>query len=265
MPLKYLIMDVISPTFNLVWRLLSRRCRSSIELKVLPECLQINGQPCQLSFKGSPYWMAPEVIRNSNGCNLGVDIWSLGCTVIEMATARPPWSQYEGVAALFKIGNSKELPAIPRHLSDEGKDFVRQCLQRDPLKRPTAVQLLEHPFVRNAASLEKSFISSEPPAPLGNASGNVDMGHNKMSSRLESQGALKNHFKCQAVFSTLQKNEGAKKKKKGKTEREEKKKGKRQTKILVSIAMHCVYQFWECGAKRSGDHMLGMFSASTIV
>lgn len=175
------------------------RCRSTIELKVLPECLQMNGQPCQLSFKGSPYWMAPEVIRNSNGCNLGVDIWSLGCTVIEMATARPPWSQYEGVAALFKIGNSKELPAVPDHLSEEGKNFVRQCLQRDPLKRPTAVQLLEHPFLKNAASLERTFINSEPPAPLGNALCNVDMGQNKMSSRLESQGAVQNHFKSHSV------------------------------------------------------------------
>ncbi|KAF9614142.1 hypothetical protein IFM89_015461 [Coptis chinensis] len=83
----------------------------------------ITGQSCPLSFKGSPYWMAPEVIKNSSGCNLAVDIWSLGCTVLEMSTSKPPWSQYEGVAAMFKIGNSKELPAIPEHLSDDGKDF----------------------------------------------------------------------------------------------------------------------------------------------
>ncbi|KAJ6417650.1 hypothetical protein OIU84_001103 [Salix udensis] len=95
----------------------------------------ITGQSCPLSFKGSPYWMAPEVIKNSSGCNLAVDIWSLGCTVLEMATTKPPWSQFEGVAAMFKIGNSKDLPAIPDHLSDEGKDFVRQCLQ-PPLERP---------------------------------------------------------------------------------------------------------------------------------
>lgn len=110
----------------------------------------ISGQSCPLSFKGSPYWMAPEVIKNSSGCNLAVDIWSLGCTVLEMATSKPPWSQYEGIAAMFKIGNSKDLPAIPDHLSDEGKDFVRQCLQRNPKNRPVAAQLLEHPFVKNA-------------------------------------------------------------------------------------------------------------------
>ncbi|EPS60184.1 hypothetical protein M569_14620, partial [Genlisea aurea] len=108
----------------------------------------IAGQSCPLSFKGSPYWMAPEVIKNPNGCSLVVDIWSLGCTVVEMATAKPPWSQYEGVAAMFKIGNSKELPSIPETLSEEGKEFVRLCLQRNPLHRPTAAQLLEHPFVK---------------------------------------------------------------------------------------------------------------------
>ncbi|XP_010547897.1 PREDICTED: mitogen-activated protein kinase kinase kinase YODA-like isoform X3 [Tarenaya hassleriana] len=101
-----------------------------------------------LSFKGSPYWMAPEVVMNTNGYNLAVDIWSLGCTILEMATAKPPWSHYEGVAAIFKIGNSKDIPEIPDQLSDDAKNFIRLCLQRDPSKRPTASQLLEHSFLR---------------------------------------------------------------------------------------------------------------------
>lgn len=125
----------------------------------------ITGQACPLSLKGSPYWMAPEVIKNANGSHLAVDIWSLGCTVLEMATTKPPWSQYEGVAAMFKIGNSKELPAIPDHLSNDGKDFVRLCLQRNPIHRPTAAQLLEHRFVKNAAPLEKAIVGHEPAAP----------------------------------------------------------------------------------------------------
>lgn len=121
----------------------------------------ITAHSCLLSFKGSPYWMAPEVIKNVNGYDLAVDIWSLGCTVLEMATAQPPWSQYEGVAAMFKIGNSKELPAIPDHLSEQGKNFVKLCLQRNPVNRPTATQLLEHPFVKNAAPLVKLDQSAE--------------------------------------------------------------------------------------------------------
>lgn len=63
---------------------------------------------------------------------------------------------------MFKIGNSKELPVIPEHLSDDGKDFVRLCLQRNPLHRPTAAQLLEHPFVKYAAPVERPILSSEP-------------------------------------------------------------------------------------------------------
>ncbi|KAL8034669.1 hypothetical protein ABFX02_12G044000 [Erythranthe guttata] len=112
-----------------------------------------------LSFKGSPYWMAPEVVMNTNGYSLPVDIWSLGCTVLEMATSRPPWSQYEGVAAIFKIGNSKDAPEIPDHLSADAKSFIRLCLQREPSARPTAAQLLSHPFVRNQITVRATNVN----------------------------------------------------------------------------------------------------------
>ncbi|KAK4780314.1 hypothetical protein SAY87_016420 [Trapa incisa] len=112
--------------------------------KHITSCLSV------LSFKGSPYWMAPEVVMNANGYSFAVDIWSLGCTILEMATSKPPWSQYEGVAAIFKIGNSKEIPKIPDHLSSNAKSFIRLCLQRDPHARPTASQLLDHPFIRGS-------------------------------------------------------------------------------------------------------------------
>ncbi|ESQ51132.1 hypothetical protein EUTSA_v10022608mg [Eutrema salsugineum] len=105
-----------------------------------------------LSFTGSPYWMAPEVVMHKNGYTLAVDVWSLGCTILEMATAKPPWSQFEGVAAIFKIGNSKDMPEIPDHLSNDAKNFIRLCLQRNPTVRPTASQLLEHPFLRGPST-----------------------------------------------------------------------------------------------------------------
>lgn len=66
------------------------------------------------------------------------------------------------IAAMFKIGNSKELPSIPDHLSDDAKDFIRHCLQREPSCRPTAAELLQHSFVKNAAPLHRSIPSSEP-------------------------------------------------------------------------------------------------------
>ncbi|OAY76157.1 Mitogen-activated protein kinase kinase kinase NPK1, partial [Ananas comosus] len=99
------------------------------------------------SMKGTPYWMAPEVIVQS-GHSFSADIWSVGCTVIEMATGKPPWSQqYQEVAALFHVGTTKSHPPIPEHLSLEAKDFLLKCLQEEPSLRPTASDLLQHPFV----------------------------------------------------------------------------------------------------------------------
>ncbi|KAJ4969234.1 hypothetical protein NE237_015935 [Protea cynaroides] len=99
------------------------------------------------SMKGTPYWMAPEVILQT-GHSFSADIWSVGCTVIEMATGKPPWSQqYPEVAALFHIGTTKSHPPIPEHLSVEAKDFLLKCLQKEPNFRSTASELLEHPFV----------------------------------------------------------------------------------------------------------------------
>ncbi|XP_047315818.1 mitogen-activated protein kinase kinase kinase NPK1-like [Impatiens glandulifera] len=99
------------------------------------------------SMKGTPYWMAPEVIRQT-GHSFSADIWSVGCTVIEMATGKPPWSeQYQEVAALFYIGTTKSHPPIPEHLSEEAKDFLLKCLQKEPDLRPSPGELLQHPFV----------------------------------------------------------------------------------------------------------------------
>ncbi|KAH7842532.1 hypothetical protein Vadar_006465 [Vaccinium darrowii] len=99
------------------------------------------------SMKGTPYWMAPEVILQT-GHSFSADIWSVGCTVIEMATGKPPWSQqYQEVAALFHIGTTKSHPPIPDHLSVEAKDFLLKCLQKEPNFRAAAAVLLQHPFV----------------------------------------------------------------------------------------------------------------------
>ncbi|PIN19123.1 MEKK [Handroanthus impetiginosus] len=111
----------------------------------------LNGSLSNLSLKGSPYWLAPELLQSvmqkdgSSDLALAVDIWSLGCTVIEMMNGKPPWSEYEGAAALFKV--LKETPPIPETLSADGKDFLQCCFRRNPADRPTASKLLDHPFV----------------------------------------------------------------------------------------------------------------------
>ncbi|KAM0057917.1 putative mitogen-activated protein kinase kinase kinase STE-STE11 family [Helianthus debilis subsp. tardiflorus] len=106
----------------------------------------LDGQ-VNLSMKGSPYWMAPEgePKDGSPDLALAVDIWSLGCTIIEMMNGKPPWSEYEGPAALFKV--MKETPPIPETMSPDGKDFLRSCFTRNPAERPTANMLLEHKFL----------------------------------------------------------------------------------------------------------------------
>ncbi|KAJ4701817.1 Pkinase domain-containing protein [Melia azedarach] len=114
----------------------------------------LTGLSYELSLKGSPYWMAPEVMQammqkdaNPN-LALAVDIWSLGCTIIEMLTGKAPWSELEGPQAMFKVLH--KTPTIPETLSSEGKDFLQLCFRRKPAERPSAAKLLEHPFVRNS-------------------------------------------------------------------------------------------------------------------
>lgn len=80
--------------------------------------------------------MAPEVMRQE-GHGRFADIWSLGCTVIEMATGKPPWSHRTNPIAVFmQVGNSNEPPSIPAELSPEAKDFILSCFRRNPNQRP---------------------------------------------------------------------------------------------------------------------------------
>ncbi|OWM66684.1 hypothetical protein CDL15_Pgr010335 [Punica granatum] len=95
--------------------------------------------------RGSPLWMAPEVVRGEYQ-GPESDVWSLGCTVIEMVTGRPAWED-KGAYTLSKIGFSDELPEIPAELSAQGRDFLMKCLRRDPKERWSCDQLLRHPFV----------------------------------------------------------------------------------------------------------------------
>ncbi|XP_017934376.3 mitogen-activated protein kinase kinase kinase 19 [Manacus vitellinus] len=100
------------------------------------------------SVHGTPYWMAPEVISES-GYGRKSDIWSVGCTVFEMATGKPPLASMGRIAAMFYIGAHRGLmPSLPEGFSSAAVDFVRACLTRDQHERPSALQLLDHPFVK---------------------------------------------------------------------------------------------------------------------
>ncbi|XP_027348229.1 mitogen-activated protein kinase kinase kinase 18-like [Abrus precatorius] len=96
---------------------------------------------------GTPMFMAPEVARGEEqGCPS--DVWSLGCTVIEMATGSAPWPNVaDPFSVLYHIAYSGEVPEIPCFLSEEAKDFLGKCLRRNPQERWTASELLKHPFL----------------------------------------------------------------------------------------------------------------------
>jgi len=97
---------------------------------------------------GTPYWMAPELIRGQN-YDQKVDLWSLGIMCMEMAEGEPPYMEFPPLRALFLI-TTKGIPDLKdqNKWSPEFKDFVKKCLDKEPDSRPDASDLLKHPFLR---------------------------------------------------------------------------------------------------------------------
>lgn len=110
----------------------------------------VYGNDANMSMQGTIFWMAPEVIQTKRqGYSAKIDIWSLGCVVLEMFAGRRPWSTEEAIAVLYTLGKGVPPPVpsdVEHELSAEAKDFLNQCFIIDPDARPTAEQLLSHPF-----------------------------------------------------------------------------------------------------------------------
>ena len=101
----------------------------------------------KISKIGTPYWMSPEVISQSN-YDSKCDIWSLGITCIEMAEGEPPYSEIRTFLVMKKIiSNPPKGLTNPKLWSKEFNDFVSLCLTFEPLKRPSAKDLIKHPFI----------------------------------------------------------------------------------------------------------------------
>jgi len=107
------------------------------------------------SVVGTPYWMAPELIK-ADRYNAKVDIWSFGITAIEMIDGEPPLLSEPVMRALLMITLRPPPTArLADKCSPELRHFVKKCLEKDPEKRSPADQLLMHPFLEKAASPEQ--------------------------------------------------------------------------------------------------------------
>ena len=160
------------------------------------------------SLRGTPYWMAPEVVQQVRHCDgarcarvslsplasprsgpnscipsalppfafvarqnaygFKADIWSVGCTVFEMATGKPPWAHVLPVTAMYHIARRDASIDPPDFLSPAGQDLIRQCVRYDPADRPAASELIQHPFLTGAPMPDPA---PTPPAAVANEAG----------------------------------------------------------------------------------------------
>ena len=107
------------------------------------------------TMTGTPMYMSPELIKGqTEGRQGAIDVWSLGCVILEMATGRRPWASLDNEwAIMYNIaqGNPPQLPAKDQ-LSDQGVDFLKKCFERDPTRRSSAAELLQHPWIMEIRS-----------------------------------------------------------------------------------------------------------------
>ncbi|KAK0208085.1 kinase-like domain-containing protein [Desarmillaria ectypa] len=119
------------------------------------------------SLKGTVFWMAPEVVSPKNGgYDVKVDIWSVGCIVLEMWSGKRPWAGQETIAVMLKLHKDKLPPPIPKdlHLSKLALSFRDSCFatyvtlysfnirltvlrSSNPAERPMAAELRKHPYL----------------------------------------------------------------------------------------------------------------------
>ncbi|OSX80399.1 hypothetical protein BU14_0052s0015 [Porphyra umbilicalis] len=95
---------------------------------------------------GTPHYIAPEMVENRRPLTTSLDIWSLGCSVLELMTGRRPYHELSAMQTLFRMVQDRH-PPIPPELSPAARDFLACCWVWDPRQRPSAAALKAHPFL----------------------------------------------------------------------------------------------------------------------
>ena len=125
---------------------------SNGDIKIADLGLAVPAMEGQFRIAGSKYWMAPEMILAA-GYGPKADIYSLGCTLFELADGLPPYARHSAIRALFCAAKYGFPPVEePRKWSKDFHSFMEACTHPNPQDRPTCTELLEHPFLRKACS-----------------------------------------------------------------------------------------------------------------
>lgn len=143
--------------------------------------LEADQRKVRKTFVGTPCWMAPEVMEmNPHGYDAKADIWSLGITALELALGSAPYAKYPPMKIIYMTLTNPP-PSLPkdceRKFSKAFRSFIETCLQKDPSKRPSAEQLLKHPFLKSARKpsyLAENLLNKIIPVHLRVKSGNRD-------------------------------------------------------------------------------------------
>ncbi|KAL4248085.1 hypothetical protein ABKN59_007801 [Abortiporus biennis] len=119
----------------------------NVKLSDFGVSLNLRAMEREKEVAGTPNWMAPEVIE-LKGASTKSDIWSLACTIVELLTGRPPYGDIaNSMTVMFRIVED-DMPPLPDDCSDSLRDFLTKCFQKDPSKRPDALTLSEHDWLK---------------------------------------------------------------------------------------------------------------------